>query len=141
MLEKTLESALDCKEIKQVNTKGNQPWISLEGLMLKMKLQYFGYLMQRADSLEKTLMWEKTEGQRIRGLRKRWLDGIIYSMDMSLSILWGMVKNREDRCAAVHGVAKCRTWLSDWTATKYMKYAHICLHVSCVYLLKCSGLT
>ena len=74
-----------------------------------MKLQYFGYLMQRADSLEKTLMWGKIEGRRIRRLRMRWLDGIIYSMDMSLSILWGMVKNREDQRATVHGVAKSWT--------------------------------
>ena len=67
--------------------KETNPEYSLEGLMLKMKLQYFGYLMQRADSLEKTLRWGKIEGRRIRGLRMRWLDGIIYSMDMSLSIL------------------------------------------------------
>ena len=84
--EKTLESPLDCKEIKSVHSKGNQSWISLEGLMLKLKLQYFGHLMWRTDSLEKTLMLGKIEGKRRRGWQKmRWLDGITGSTDMSLS--------------------------------------------------------
>ena len=86
VLEKTLESPLDCKEIQPVPPKGNQFEYSLEGLMLKLKLQYFGYLMGRTDSLEKTLMLGKTEGGRRRGQqRMRWLDGITDSTDMSLS--------------------------------------------------------
>ena len=85
VLEKTLESPLDCKEIKPVNSKGNHPEYSLEGMMLNLKLQSFGYLMRRADSLEKILMLGKTEGRRRRGLqRMRWLDGITDSMDMGL---------------------------------------------------------
>ena len=140
VLEKTLESPLDYKEIQPVHSEGDQPWVSLEGMMmLKLKLQYFGHLMWRVNSFEKPLMLGGIGCRRRRGRqRMRWLESITDSMHRSLGELQELVMDRKAWRAAIHGVTKSQIWLSNWTQLNWVT-EKITLHTVTAHLMTISS--